>query len=241
VTKKKSPSPSASPQKSKKNKTRSPTRRLSPTRSSNTAPYFEEQERWKNGKYKFFCGIHAFNNLIGRPDAITKEHIFETCTNERVRCDKRIGNFYNETLVEAINTLPNHPYSAMMDLMYLSMIDENNNAKNILRENMNNTKKGLAKNIYTILLRMKDAMDSFVGFIMQINYGENGHYIAVKYLDDGKLKIIDSMKTYDTYAPLDFYDENPRKFRENCAAIINKFFEIAEDSDYLQFIIVLRD
>ena len=90
---------------------------------------------------------------------------------------------------------------------------------------------------------MRDAMDAFVGLIMQINYDENGHYIAVKYLDDGKLKIIDSMgpQGYNTYAPLDFYDENPRKFRENCAAIINKFFEIAEDSDYLQFIIVLRD
>lgn len=233
--------------------------RVNNNRNNSDPNYFEEQEKWnrdipkmkiKKGDYKLFCGIHAFNNLVGKR-LLTKESVFDIIginVNERPFHE---GNFLNDELEFAINILTDGKYTAFSDVLYMSRP----NVNNINRMNFNSTRladifsepalvnkpsggkyamteeiKEYIANIYFLLLSVRKRIPNLTGFILQMSYGGGsmGHYVAIKKLRNGHVHIIDSMDKHNTYEPVPLFTENDAEFRKNCAAFIKMLFDMAE-------------
>jgi hypothetical protein len=178
---------------------------------NNSEPnYFEEQEKWnrdipamkiKKGEYKLFCGIHAFNNLVGKR-LLTKESVFDIIgvnVNERPYHE---GNFLNDELEFAINILTDGKYTAFSDVLYMSRTNVNNvNRMNFQsrlvdifsepalvnkpdggKYEMTEEIKEYIANIYFLLLSVRRRIPELTGFILQMSYGGGsmGHYVAIK-------------------------------------------------------------
>jgi hypothetical protein len=212
------------------------------------ADFFERQEKWDNGGYKLFCGKHAFNNLVGRP-LMTMGHVYTMLgiddPEEQAEFE---GNFTNEELQSLINTLEPRSYSAFMDLEFMTRpggINANNNRglDDIVHDRAFHTKagkqrvmsdeiKGYISTLYSVLLTVPSRAPDLTGFILQVSYGDQGHYIALKRLADGSLMPIDSMKELDTYEPIPFFSNYVEDYRHNCARLIAKIFELAGITKY---------
>jgi hypothetical protein len=211
-------------------------------------PFFEPQEKWDDGGYKLFCGKHAFNNLVGRP-LMTMGHVYTILgiddPEEQAEFE---GNFTNEELQMLINTLEPRSYSAFMDLEFMTRpggVNANNNrgVDEIVHDRAFHTKagkqrvmsdeiKGYISTLYSVLLTVPSRAPDLTGFILQVSYGEDGHYIALKRLADGSLMPIDSMKELDTYDPIPFFSNYVEDYRHNCARLIAKIFELAGITKY---------
>jgi len=231
---------------------------MSSSRSNNTDPnYFEEQEKWnrdipamkiKKGAYKLFCGIHAFNNLVGKR-LLTKEDMFDILEINVNQRPYHEGNFLNDELEFAINTLTDGKYTAFSDVMYMSRTNVNNinrinfqsKLNDIFLEPMLVNKpdggkyamteeiKQYIENIYFLLLSVRRRIPNLTGFILQMSYagGSMGHYVAIKKLRNGYIHIIDSMDKLNTYEPIPLFTDNDAQFRKNCAAFIKILFKMA--------------
>lgn len=226
-------------------------------RNNSDPNYFEEQEKWnrdvpsmkiKKGEYKLFCGIHAFNNLVGKR-LLTKESVFDIIgvnVNERPYHE---GNFLNDELEFAINILTDGKYTAFSDVLYMSRTNVNNaNRMNFQsrlvdifsepalvnkpdggKYAMTEEIKEYIANIYFLLLSVRRRIPELTGFILQMSYGGGsmGHYVAIKKLRNGYVHIIDSMDKHNTYEPIPLFTENDSEFRKNCATFIKILFKMA--------------
>jgi hypothetical protein len=215
------------------------------TRSTN-AGFFEPQEKWEDGSYKFFCGKHAFNNLVGRP-LMTIGHVYTILGIEPEEQSHFDGNFTNEELQMLINTLEPRAYSAFMDMEFMTRA---NNVHDDLGEiiydrafytkagklrEMSEEIKGYIRTLYSVLLAVRRRAPDLTGFILQISYKTgDGHYIALKRLADGSLRPIDSMSREGEaeYEPIPFLSDNAATYRHNCAGVIAKIFELAGITKY---------
>lgn len=94
--------------------------------------------------------------------------------------------------------------------------------------------KEYIKTLYINFLMLYKYTPNFSGLIFQVNTIDkfkghkftDGHYVAIKSLENGSLQMIDSIGP-TIYDPIPFFSEDFHLFRENCAGLISMLFEKA--------------